>query len=857
MNPVAPNQSSSHLTLRRFASSVRMEPALRRFLWEINAQWDLVSLPLVCRNLKEMLQLVQGSWSLDLDEWGLGSWPDVIDWIIRNEIELTKNLGAGFARGFNEQGDHPLMGLGMLRHPVYSTLCNSHTSQRSIETFRLLQAHLLFAQIEVTRRYTTLEEFESYGEQSALLEKKANPYHAALGVRCISEGSTPDLFAMLQTVLPPQQFLEALYELMPSTSEDIRRYHHLVTFLSKGLLNAEQQQRGSNFRIGSRSDRGRVHGGSTNFPLAGVSSDGPIGDGAEGDGNRGRHSTTARKRYTGKDAEERLDLDDSPEEDEDDEELDRTGFGDAAFQRSPGSFREVSAAQAMQVQMANQMFPWSYGTPTVAEIAPLIVRRSQEMAGIVSERVLTSEESDELEILAFAQVMFWTSSSVEQAKGLKLPNRTASGKDASLSLLPKTNETFAQWRIRSPLPNYRRPLGDVPPGMDRVRVEYLHLPDVADGSSLVFAFMEQRKRTRKDESAGVHEVKGSPDQSVRVFRRPPAWYRRQLRILFENLDHDTRITEGRLSKFLFSRVLATSGGDLSATAIITGNDVPLSRVKLFYACPSISRLQSLYETVVIGVHNQMWDSLGRTPPTHLESTLKKRANYIGNRRCPTRSAVQTAIRALKNDIYRSAQPATDKEHQRHHNLVTLYSIWMFSYTTGVRGIVTPYIDPSEVDPELRLTTLVDKDSGLGYKARLVQLTPALIKQMKLYQSFISRSPRIHLSPPMPCFFLDDELKPIEVRPRSIVPIMNEFLPFPVNIHRRFISSELLDLGCPSEVVSAWMGHWHRGEEPWGKYSSFSFGDFTRVLSTFLAPLLDDLGFEIVRPLSRRNSTERK
>ncbi len=203
MNPLAPNQSNPHLTLRRFASSAHMEPALRRFLWEINAHWELVSLPLICRNLKEMLPMVQESWGLDSDERGLASWPDIIDWIIENEIELTKELGAGFARGFTERGDHPLMGSGILRHPVYSTLCNSHSSQHSHEKFRLLQAHLLFAQIEVTRRYTTLAEFESYGDQPALLVMKANPYHAALAVRCISEGSAPDLFAMLPTCTTP------------------------------------------------------------------------------------------------------------------------------------------------------------------------------------------------------------------------------------------------------------------------------------------------------------------------------------------------------------------------------------------------------------------------------------------------------------------------------------------------------------------------------------------------------------------------------------------------------------------------------------------------------------------------------
>jgi hypothetical protein len=859
VNPVAPNQSKSHRTLRRFASSARMEPAVRRFLWEINAHWELVSLPLICRNIKEVLAAAQEKWDLDLVEWGMTSWPDVIDWIIKKELEIAraKGMAAGFARGFDQRGDHPLMGSGILRHPVYSTLCNSHPSQHENEKFRLLQAHLLFAHIKVTRRYTKLEEYEAYADQPALLEQKANPYQAALAVRFISKGSTPDLFAQLQTELAPKDFLDDLYSLSPSTEIDIRRYNHLVTFLSKGFLNAEQQKRGSDHRRGSASDRNRVHGGSTRWPLAAVSSDGPIGEGAKDNTRRGVHSTTSRKRHTGQEAEERVELDDSPEEDEEDEEIDRTGFDDADFQRSPGSFREVSAAQAMQIQMANQMFPWSYGTPTVAEIAPLIVQRSQEMAAIVSERTLTPIEAEELEILAFSQVMFWTSSSVEQARDLKLPNKTARGKDASLSLLSKTEEMLPQWRIKSPLPKYRRPLGDVPPGTDRMRVEYLQLPDVTNGSSLVFAFIEQRNRTRADESARGLRAIESGDQSVRVFRHTPAWYRGRLRALFEVVDKATRMTEGRLSRFLFSHVLATSGGDLSATAIITGNDVPLSRVKLFYACPSVSRLQSLYSTAVTDLRDQMWSSLGQTPPSHTTATLKKTARYIGNRRCPTRTALQTAIRTLKDEIYRSEKPTTVSEHKRHHNLVTLYTLWMFSYTTGVRGIGTPYIDLSEVDPGLRLTTLVDKDSGIGYKARLVQLTPALCKQMKVYRDFISRSPRIHLSPPMPCFFLDDKLKPIEVRPRTIVPIMNEFLPFPVNIHRRFISSELLDRGCPPEVVSAWMGHWHRGEEPWGKYSSFSFGDFARVLSTFLDPLLKDLGFGIVRPLSRPNSRGRK
>jgi hypothetical protein len=258
------------------------------------------------------------------------------------------------------------------------------------------------------------------------------------------------------------------------------------------------------------------------------------------------------------------------------------------------------------------------------------------------------------------------------------------------------------------------------------RVEYLQLPDVADGSSLVFTFLELRTRTRVGEGAGVRGTNASPDQSARVFRRPLAWYRRRLRELFENVDKATRMTEGRLAKSLFAHVLTASHGDLSATAIITGNDVPLSKVKLFYACPSVDRLQSLYINVVLDLRDQMRGALKKELPSHSGFDLKRSGQYIGNRPCPSRAAVQHAIRTLRNEICLSAQPITDAETRRHHNLVTLYTIWMFSYTTGIRGIGTPYVDPSEVHPELRLATLVDKDSGIGYKARLVQLTVPLL-----------------------------------------------------------------------------------------------------------------------------------
>ncbi len=849
MRPIAPDQSSEHLTLRESAMSVCLEPVVRRFLWEINAHWELVSLPLICENLQEMLNLAAQEWDVDLAEWNLEAWPRVIDWIIDNKTELGAKVGEGFEAGFGARGEHPIMGEGLQRHSVYATLCNTHANPDLRRTYRLLQAHLTFAKIIVMREKTTLDEYESYAGEPTLLCKRANPYHAALAVRSMSEGSSNALLRNLEGLveLPPLEFLPELVSVVPSTSGDIVRYRHLVTFLNKAFRSLIQKQRIYRDGGGSSARRRKVHGGRTGFFLISQSTDIPIED-TEDEKNtrRGRHSTTTWLRHSRTEAGERLNADDCPEEDDEDDELDSTDFEDPDFQINPSSFHEVSAAQSMQVQMANQFFPWSYGTLTSAEISPLIMQRSQQMLKIISKRELRREQLGELELLALTQVMFWTSSSIKQARGLNLLHRTTHGRNADLGLIPEISDTPAQWRIRSPLPYYMCPQTLIPARMARERADYLLLPDVADASVLIYKFIEERERLKLGDKLQNNSADAASQPSHRIFRHSAAWYGKQLRYLFKCLDPNTRITESRLSGFLFSRLLIASGGDLSATAIMTGNNVPLSRVKLFYACPSVMRLQKIYTGVVRDVQNELLHSLEKSSPIFQPTIIEKTDIYIGNRACPTRSAVQQAIHRLQESIQQTWQPITTLEHQRHHNFLTLYTLWMFAYTTGVRGISTPFINLSEIDPILRLGTLTDKDSGIGYKTRLVRFTPMLLKQMEGYSILMSRSLNASKLREAPCFFLDERLEPVVVRPSTVAPIMREFLPFPVNIHRRFISSELLDAGCPPEVVSAWMGHWHRGEEPWGKFSSFSFLDYVRVLGSFLDPLLNDLGFRIIR-----------
>ena len=222
--------------------------------------------------------------------------------------------------------------------------------------------------------------------------------------------------------------------------------------------------------------------------------------------------------------------------------------------------------------------------------------------------------------------------------------------------------------IRSPLPQYRRPQPPVPEGMNRTQAQFLELPDVTDASFLVRKLLESRARTHVGEAPGENQQSSSPQFTGSVFSHKPAWYQKRLRQLLQTLDSGTRLTESGISKFLFTRILRTSGGDLTAAAIITGNDLQLAKVKLLYACPLVSRLQTLYVQVANTVNQELWHTKQKDPPNSLQIDVVDHQIYIGSRHCPTRDAVRQAIAKLQCELPRCSATLNL---QRYHNLFTL------------------------------------------------------------------------------------------------------------------------------------------------------------------------------------------
>jgi DNA-binding transcriptional MerR regulator len=95
---------------------------------------------------------------------------------------------------------------------------------------------------------------------------------------------------------------------------------------------------------------------------------------------------------------------------------------------------------------------------------------------------------------------------------------------------------------------------------------------------------------------------------------------------------------------------------------------------------------------------------------------------------------------------------------------------------------------------------------------------------------------------LPCFLITNSGRLATVSPGTLRSYFDEYLDVPANSHRRFLRTELLEMGHPVESIDALMGHWSLGEEPWRSDSSFSFRRHTELLQQNLVPLIASLGF---------------
>jgi hypothetical protein len=497
----------------------------------------------------------------------------------------------------------------------------------------------------------------------------------------------------------------------------------------------------------------------------------------------------------------------------------------------------AASAKGGAVERANQLLPWAFEDLSPAEIAPLLCRlRESASAG----------NPEHLKIHAVLCIMLYTGASLNQARSILLFSEQTAMVECDLALRVADDLSSAVWRV-SALPLDLK--CEEPPPVEKARtlVEFFDLPDAVGGSVPVLNFLSYLRDIAHEPFAQISAMREKP---LQLFTDDIAWYRAQLKLLFEQ---HLRVTSTRLSRVMFQRIVEHTGGDVVSAALLTSTDHRLASVVRYYATPEVRHLQQVY----LEATNALSAELARAgyAQEKLEFTgLTECGVSVGSPLCPNLASVQEAIQLLIAQLEEPLPRGTEAEIRpifaRRHNLYTLYSVWLsFGFAIGSRGVHTPYLHSSAVDSDSGFAVFSDKDDGSGYRDRLIWIPEGTLEQMRLYEAYLSRIERKRKLPratlKMPCYFLSDELKVCVVRPGTLVPFLDAILPFPANVARHFLCTEMNERGVniDPELIDAWAGHHWLGQEPWGDCSSFNYSYYRHELKRHLVPFLAELGIK--------------
>ena len=336
-----------------------------------------------------------------------------------------------------------------------------------------------------------------------------------------------------------------------------------------------------------------------------------------------------------------------------------------------------------------------------------------------------------------------------------------------------------------------------------------------------------------------------------------------------NRRHATRLYPNRISDYLFNAIEMHPGADLTTAMYIVGREQFLGRNPSYYTAITTSKLQSIYQDVCKSIRDSHFKERPRAGQVKVDNVssphLNSHSDYIGSPFCPTPTTVQGLTAALKESLAKAAtSPTGIMKLLRLHNSMTRYTAFMIAYGTGFRAVRDPFLSAAEIDWKTGFAVLSDKDNEDGYNSRLIWIPPECLQQLQLFKehqqnllcrlailvpnvqsrlkSRRKRTPKRFMFYTMPGNVQEGYLAK-SLSPKLLGQKLRDIFALPINASRHYLRSTMLERGCSVEVINAFMGHFERGEEPWGKFSGLSPITYRNALDFFLIPLMRDDGWE--------------
>ncbi|KAE8547603.1 hypothetical protein [Marinobacter nauticus] len=852
---VAPKDSKAHQIFIAKAVEAGFSAAVvRDFFYQINAHPELISFVQISRNLIDIFQLPCDEWQNNEAGIDFRAWQSLCQWATENAQALTDAIGPSFDERPKRHRHNPLLRKGVTRHPLYSALWNIQENSELRSRYAALQAQVLYAHALAIQEAHNAEVYESYDGENPLLDSPRSASAMGYTVRALSHGAAEDELLAIQPFVSPKTFGREVG--VSLWSMELAGQSGGIHQVDKAKEKRQDGVRGLVYFVerahGNKSWAFRESYGPKEGSGGGKSEPGHVDFQTMASGLEVNLGTSVSDRFVpalppkGSIA-GRLKADESPFDDGEgfyffwDEEESGTSGG-AGVSNPAASFLRARN-QARHIAMANQYLPWRYESLTDQEIHNVAMAASSylKLPAFISG---STEEKAFHELALLTLIVLWTGVSWENAIRLRIQRgrfkrrkrceESEESKEPYLRLLMSPVGNL--WCIESTFPEYKTQL-KVPVESTRLIFDYVLLPDLCGLTDRVLDLLKLRGK--------------KPSPKAKVFTHSAKQYRKAFNKLVHDAGESERVTWGRWEKVMFDAITAETGDVVDAVAI-TGKPHVLAQTKCFYYSPNVGDLIDRYVTVATQLTREAELPLESNGESHLIGAdyLK---GYIGSRACASKLAVVNAVSDLKARLGAARTYDLWNDFTEYHNVFTFYTVQMLAFATGYRAVKTPLFSLEEINGQLGLTALSDKDNEQKRKTRLSYLPDIVLKQLENYEQHLKvleatndfRLKSQTETEKETCFFLrsaDGRDGKLVVSPKTMVRHLDEFLGLPANAHRRFMRTELREADCPADYVNAFMGHASFGEEPWSRYSSLSSRQYRDMMTQYLEPIMEELGF---------------
>jgi hypothetical protein len=813
-------------------------PVLLAMAWRVHMPPSLRALSIVAGNLRRSLILLRDVFAVDLDERGLASWLEPLEW-----LALDSQVRA-LTCPLTTRPGNPLHYHCASTHSIYAMF-----GEEAGQEINLIRSVLILMYINDAESRVPFDEYERHLRNGfvGITLKGHVPDEARRAIHYFASESDTAI-----TIIPEATSLDELIAristvVIPDSKDAIRHWSELRKYVQNMWRGIASDRRTTIFpklhtSPSSAQNRSTTRSRQTSYTVHGPSGAARI--------TRYMHPLTDRKRR------ELAARDIPPDED--------TGIGIFFIIKEKIDRNVEKSVRDARFRLERRMLHRPVDLITCYER-----NLSQDEVGVVfrDARKLVLDYTAQgyhdpnlkraLQVSAGSLISYFTRSEPEEASELIVLSPKCQNADAELAIFLADDSRHDYFRIQAIDYGYRSDKFDAK--SFRVRSDYVYLPLPPIASLVVRALLAD----------GNGQL--SILEPVRVMRMSGIELEAAIRSKLKKLDPTGRLTPGRLQRSFFASLVAETGGDLAVTSLILAKPHPSVHAELYYLAIGLRSAAELYRRVSRKIHAATFPNW-----TPIEAAIEDFVADldVGCRYYPIFEELRekiTTICDLAREAWRRIARIRninvhDPEFERNHNMVTLALTLTFSYSTGVRAITSPLPFLKDIEEVLDqeghvkcgIADWTDKDNGSRYHKRELYIVPDTMAMLRAYQKYLDRVCAA-LRPSkeaghLPAFFLVKG-QAVAISPKSIAEVGGGLYAYPPNSHRRVLIRGLRagilesragieeSRQCSPEIIRAGiLGHWTTGQEPWSELSNLPLRAIEDALLLNIPKILEKLGF---------------